>query len=289
VGYSCFKAIIIIMNLAKRVAYILHWMNFDTAVGAAITSLFIANIIDSIVPPIATIALLIAVLAIYNFDHLLDAKKITGTAISGRHRFYQKNFARLSVYQLVLLIFLLVISWFLPINIVRAGIILSVVTLIYFLLLFIVLPQRFALKELMIAMVFASGIFLSPVSYNPSLAFSLPVVLLWSEIFLLALANTLILSWFDYKNDKEEGQSSLAQRIGDRAVRTIGFIALSILLLIIFISLANDSFWADQLVILIMGLVLFVSLMIGKKIELQDGLRVAGETIFIIPLVRLIF
>ncbi|RLD23283.1 MAG: hypothetical protein DRI71_05715 [Bacteroidetes bacterium] len=263
-------------------------MNFDTAIGAAITSLFIANIIDSVIPPVATIALLIAVLAIYNFDHLLDAKKISGIAISGRHRFYQQNFARLSIYQLILLLFLLVISWFLPANIARAGIMLSVVTLIYFLLLFIILPQRFALKELMIAMVFASGIFLSPVSFNPSQTFSIPIILLWVEIFLLALANTLILSWFDYMDDKKEGQTSLAQIIGDRAVRTIGFITLAVLLLIIILSLAIDSFWADQLVILIMGLVLFVSLIIGKKIELQDGLRVAGETIFLIPLLRLI-
>lgn len=287
-GYSCFKPITIIINMAKHVANILHWMNFDTAIGAAITSLFIANIIDSVIPPVATIALLIAVLAIYNFDHLLDAKKISGIAISGRHRFYQQNFARLSIYQLILLLFLLVISWFLPANIARAGIMLSVVTLIYFLLLFIILPQRFALKELMIAMVFASGIFLSPVSFNPSQTFSIPIILLWVEIFLLALANTLILSWFDYMDDKKEGQTSLAQIIGDRAVRTIGFITLAVLLLIIILSLAIDSFWADQLVILIMGLVLFVSLIIGKKIELQDGLRVAGETIFLIPLLRLI-
>ena len=186
-GYSCFKAITIFMNMAKRIASVLHWMNFDTAVGAAITSLFIANIIGSAVPLIAIIALLIAVLTIYNFDHLLDAKKISGIAISGRHRFYQQNFSKLAIYQLILLISLLVISWFVPASIAQSGIILAVITLIYFLLLFIVLPYRFAFKELMIAMVFASGLFLGPVSVIPNLVISLEIILLWLEIFLLAM------------------------------------------------------------------------------------------------------
>ena len=86
-----------------------------------------------------------------------------------------------------------------------------------------------------------------------------------------------------------EKQTSLAQIIGDVAVRKIGFSTLAILLLIIILSLLNGSSWADQLVILTMGLILFISLKIGKKINLQDGLRMAGETIFLIPLIRLIF
>ena len=71
------------LNWVKHISLKLHWMNFDTAFGAAITSLFIANGIGSNVPEIATIALVLAVMAIYNFDHLIDAKRITGLAISG--------------------------------------------------------------------------------------------------------------------------------------------------------------------------------------------------------------
>lgn len=275
------------MNKGARIAFILHWMNFDTAIGAAITSLFIAKIIGSVVPIIATIVLLIAVLAIYNFDHLLDAKKIRGTAISGRHRFYQQHFNSLAIYQLILLVALLISSWFLPATIAQAGIILAVITLIYFLLLFIVLPNQFASKELMIAVVFASGVLLAPISVKSAQMFSLEILLLWLEVFLLALANTLILAWFDYNNDKKEGQSSLAQIVGFKTVRTLSFIALVVLLAIIIISLVNGSFWADQLVFFMMGMILFVSLVLGTQAKLQDALRIAGETIFLIPLVRL--
>ena len=65
----------------RDILLVLHRTNFDTAIGAVITSLFIANIIGSEVPDVVTVALLLVVLAIYNFDHLLDAKKIQGIAI----------------------------------------------------------------------------------------------------------------------------------------------------------------------------------------------------------------
>ena len=264
-------------------------MNFDTAIGAAITSLFVANIIGSDVPQIATLALVLAVLAIYNFDHLLDAKKISGQAISGRHRFYQQNFTRLAIYQLILLMALLAISWFVPAIIAKAGIILAVITLIYFLLLFIVLPQRFVFKELMIATVFACGIFLAPISVRTAAVFSMETILLWLEIFLLAIANTLILSWLDYDNDLKEEQSSLAQIIGARKVQSLIYLVLGLLLVFIFLSLAIEAFWIEQIIILIMGLVLFVSLLLGSHVKQNEGLRIAAEAIFFIPLIRLIY
>ena len=79
-------------------------MNFDTALGAVITSLFIANYIGSVIPEIALFALFLTVLVIYNFDHLLDAKRVTRKASSARHSFYQQNLKALAIYQLFLLV-----------------------------------------------------------------------------------------------------------------------------------------------------------------------------------------
>ena len=264
-------------------------MNFDTAFGAAVTSLFIADIIGSVVPNVAIVALILAVLAIYNFDHLLDAKRISGVASSGRHRFYQKNFIQLAIYQLFLLLALLVISWFVPATIAKAGIVLAVITLIYFLLLFIVLPYRFAFKEFMFAIVFACGLFLGPISTNSSPAISLDIIMLWLEIFLLALGNTLIFSWFDYESDKAEGQSSIAQIIGAKAVQTLSLLTLAVLSLIILFSLTRGALWMEQLTIAIMGIVLLACLMLGKLIKRDERLRIAGEAIFLIPLFSLLF
>jgi len=267
---------------------ILHRMNFDTAFGAAITSLFIAKIIGSEVPPVVITALILAVLAIYNFDHLLDAKKIRGIAISGRHRFYQQNFLILALYQIILLMALLVISWFVPAIVVHAGIIIAVISLIYFLLLFIVLPQRFVLKEFIIAAVFSFGLFIGPLAENPIQAISVPVVLLWLEIFLLAIANTLIFSWLDYDSDMSEGHSSLAQILGAKKVQHLSYLLLAILVIIITASLINNALWGDQLIVMVMGLVLFISLSAGKLFEANENMRIIGEAIFLFPLLRLI-
>ena len=264
-------------------------MNFDTAIGAAVSSLFIAKIIGTAVPQMAIAALILAVLAIYNFDHLLDAKKIQAKAISARHRFYQKNFTQLAIYQLVLLTSLLVISWFLPVAIIKSGIILAVITLIYFLLHFIILPQRFLFKEFMIAAVFTCGLFLGPLSVKSMQFISFEIILLWVEIFLLAVANTLIFSWFDYENDRKERHSSLAQIVGASKILNLSFSVLIAMLFIILFSLANDALWVDQIIILIMGLILFGSLLLGKHVKQNETLRIAGEAIFLIPLVRLIF
>jgi 4-hydroxybenzoate polyprenyltransferase len=264
-------------------------MNFDTAIGAAITSLFVTQILGAEVPHVVIISLFLTVLAIYNFDHLLDAKKIPGIAISGRHRFYQQNFLSLALYQVILLMALLTISWFVPTNVVRAGIILAVVTLIYFLLLFIILPQRFAFKEFMIAVVFASGLFIGPIVTSPIESVSFTTILLWVEIFLLAIANTFIFSWFDYESDRAEGHSSLAQILGPKKIRFLSYLVLTILVIIIVVSLANNALWADQVIILAMGLVLFLSLSTGKIVRAKESLRIMGEAIFLIPLIRLIF
>ena len=264
-------------------------MNFDTAFGAVVTSLFIAHNIGSVVPVVATIALFLVVLAVYNFDHLLDARKIKGTAISGRHRFYQQNFTLLAIYQLILLVALLIISWFVPANIAKWGIILAFITLIYFLLLFILLPHRFAFKEVMIAAVFTCGLFLGPVSATSIQGITLDVFLLCVEIFLLALANTFIFSWFDYDADLEEGHSSLAQIVGTGKIQLLSYLALAILALIIIFSLANGALWLDQLIILTMGMILFGSLVLAKKFVQIDALRIVGEAIFLMPIFSLIF
>jgi hypothetical protein len=277
------------LNRAKHILLILHWMNFDTAFGAAITSIFIASNIGSVVPQIVNIALILAVLSIYNFDHLLDARKISGTAKSRRHRFYQQFFTQLAAYQLLLLLSLLVVSWYLPTVIAKVGIIIAVITLIYFLLLFLILPNQFILKELMIAAVFSCALFLGPLSSNMAAATSMVVIILWLEIFLLATANTFIFAWFDYENDKYEGHSSLAQIVGSKRIQTLSYWVLGLLGILISVNLGYGASWSGQLVVLGMGLVLLVSLRMGKDVSPAENLRVVGEAIFLIPLLAILF
>jgi len=262
-------------------------LNFDTALGAVITSLFIAQNLGVTVPVVAFLALFFAVLSIYNFDHLLDAQRIREQAQSGRHRYYQRNFKTLSIYQLSLLILLLFCSWHMPGDIARAGIVLAVISLIYFLLLFIILPKNFFFKEVFISIVYVSGLVLAPVvtsSHLPQVA----DYLLWVEIFLLALANTFILAWFDYDIDAREGHVSIAQLIGEKLIYRMSFIFLAVVgLLIIFSGVISPGF-ESQFIIIAMVIPLLSSLLFNSFFRKNETYRIVSDAIFIIPIISFI-
>lgn len=270
----------------KRTFLILHWLNYDTAVGAVVTSLFITQNLDSDVPFIAFLALFIAVLSIYNFDHLLDAQRIKGIAQSGRHRYYQDNFKKLSIYQLLLLVILLIVSWYVPENIARAGIVLAIISLIYFLLLFIILPKSFFLKEVLISIVFVSGLVLAPAVTGSHLPLASDY-LLWVEIFLLALTNTFILAWFDYDIDANEDHTSIALLIGKKLTCQLSYLLLGILGLLIAISIILFSNLESQLIVIAMGISLLASLLLSRHFRKYEIYRIASDAIFIIPIVSL--
>ena len=203
------------------------------------------------------------------------------------HRYYQRNFKILSIYQLSLLILLLFSSWQVPENIARAGIVLAVISLIYFLLLFIILPKNFFFKEVFISIVYVSGLILAPVvtsSHLPQVA----DYLLWAEIFLLALANTFILAWFDFDIDAKEGHVSIAQLIGEKSIYQLSFIFLGVVgLLIIFYAVFSPGF-ESQFIIIAMAIPILFSLLFSSFFRKNETYRVVSDAIFIIPLISII-
>lgn len=266
---------------------ILHWLNFDTALGASITSQFVASYLRVHAPIIATFTLFLAVQAIYNFDHLLDARAIRGAAISSRHRFYQKHFKVLSIYQLVLMFCILCLVYYLPESIIRAGIVLGLITLIYFILLFIVFAKKFILKEVFISMVFSSALFLAPV-YTDGAALRGNLFILWCEITLLALANTLILSWYEYEADSLEGHSSLTVSLGKSTVHVLISTILTLLVGMTIFMIITGDLWQYQLIIALMTSVLAFALL-GRKVLFQnERYRIIVDTIFFLPIILLV-
>ena len=267
----------------KSVLIKLHWLNLDTALGAAITSLFVADYLQVKIPVVASATLLIAVLAIYNFDHLMDARRLTSISQSARHRFYQLNQKPLSVYQLILMLGLITIIWYLPEDILRAGLVLALVTGIYFILLFFIFPGRFLIKEIMIAIVYSLALFLAPL-YSGQVNVEQNIwQIMWLEIFLLAVANTLIFSWYDYDIDLQEGHDSLAGALGQTMIyRTIIILLIALVLLSGYQLVTNDS-TMHQLTIMSMTFILFYSILARTSMKKNDRYRIIGDAVFLIP------
>ena len=217
----------------------------------------------------------------------MDAQRIKGQAQSGRHKYYQQNFKMLSIYQLSLLIVLLLASWYVPENIARAGIVLAVISLIYFLLLFIILPKNFFFKEVFISVVYVGGLILAPVitcSHPPLVS----DYLLWLQIFILALTNTFILAWFDYDIDAKEGHVSLAQLFGKKSIYRLSFVLLGIVGMLIIISFGIAPYLDSHFIIVAMTLPLIFSLQFNTYFRKNEIYRVVSDAIFIIPVLSLI-
>lgn len=272
----------------KRLFNLLHWVNLDTAIGAVITSAFIAECLNSRIPVEASITLFLAVLSIYNFDHLMDARKMKAKAQTARHRFYQDNMKKLSIYQLLLMAGLITIIWYLPAAIIRAGIVLALTTGIYFILLFFVFPSRFMLKEIMIALVYSLALFLAPVYINEQISLHPDAVILFFEILLLAVSNTLIFSWYDLDSDLNDGHTSLARNLGKAAVFKVVVFALAILSLLTIYQATTTGQYFEQMLILIMTLILLYVLMAQKKLSNKERFRVAGDAVFFVPIFKLL-
>ena len=272
----------------NRLLYSLHWLNLDTAIGAVITSLFIADFVKASVPLVAVITLFIAVLAIYNFDHLMDARRLNSVARTARHRFYQENLRALSIYQLMLMIGLMTIIWYLPADILRAGLVLALITGIYFILLFFIFPGRFTFKEIMIALVYTLALFLAPLYTLEKATANLSWLILWVEILLLALSNTLIFAWYDHEIDHKEGHASLARNLNRQVIyrMVIGF--LIILYIISAYSIVKGENLLYQGVILLMTTTLLFSLLGNQLLQKKERYRIVGDAIFIIPIIILL-
>ena len=273
----------------KRLFYTLHWLNLDTALGAVVTSGFIARSMNVEVSFIAYITLFLAVLTIYNFDHLVDARRISSKAVSMRRLFYQVNIKALSIYQLALILFLIIIVWYLPVIILRAGIVLGMITSIYFILLFLVFPKQFLLKEFMISIVYSIALFLGPIYSIVPIHFGNEALLLWVELLLLAFTNTLIFAWYDYAIDLEQGQTSLANRFGRDNIYKVIIVVLSILAMIVLYTLIEYSNIKEQIIISFMAVVLIYLLRSKKHLAINDRYRIVGDAVFVLPVIVYIF
>lgn len=272
----------------KKIFRILFWLNIDTALGTVITTLFVAQYlgVDLLWQPVG--ALLVTMLLIYNFDHLIDTNKLGDKSITGKYFFYRYNKKALIFYEVVLFLLLLGLSWHIPTEILIRGAILALFTVLYFLFLFILLPDQFVIKELVISAVFTLGVFLIPITVADESVLSENLWLLGSQVFLLAITNTFVFAWFEYDRDKEYGQISLAILIGKRAVYLLSIIFLIIFLVTLFISFTQGVNWMYLITLEVMGSVLFLTLIFNKQLAKNNRYRVVAESIFLLPLISLV-
>ena len=231
---------------------------------------------------------MIAVWCIYTYDHLSDAKKIDKEAATFRHRFHQKHFQVLKYALIFAVLTGIAVASMLPAVVVMWGVICAACVAVYFLLLNL---HHFWYKELLISVCYTVGVFLAPLSLSqtPLNPFQL---LLIPQIFLLALANLVIFSCFDYKADQQDGHYSLAIHLGLVRSRKIALwiVVAGLVFCIPTFFFASYLITQEvQLLIFVMNLLLLMLLLKEKHFQQNELYRIVGDAVFFIPALLLLY
>ncbi len=258
-------------------------LSLDVAAGAMICASFFARVFDVIVLPQGLISLGLTVWIIYTADHLLDAKKIKETASTERHRFHQRHFKILAAAMALAALVDVAQIYFMSSVVVFAGLALSIIITIYFLI-----QQRLGfLKELVGTLLYAGGVLLIPLSLKNWVPTHF--ILLIFQFVLTVWINLLLFSWIGQPQDEADKHRSFATTFGKMKTQIFLWILfiiigiLSLFQLVFFSSTANAVF-----ILTLMNAVLLIIFLNKKYFEEEDRYRSIGDAVFFLPLLYIL-
>lgn len=263
----------------NRVIHFVQNLSLDITLGAVISSLFLARVMEVQVTTSMMLGLAIAIWLIYTFDHLRDAYKAKGKATNPRHAFHQKYFNELvgaaaavfcvGAYNLEAL----------PWATIRLGLVLIVISGLYFV--YLMLAKKAINKELFAATVYVAGIATAPLSQIES--FQMEWLLVLIVFWMLAYCNLLLIPLYEFEMDQTDQQDSIVTRLGVSRVRTL----LIVLLVICTIITLFYAYQADSLIalpiLLLMAFTLMVLLLKPVYFRQYQLYRILSDGIFFLP------
>jgi hypothetical protein len=266
---------------------IVKYSSIEVALGAMVMSMAVADVSEVEVPGLVHGALFCAVWFIYLLDRLFDARKISSVAVNPRHLFYQQH-------QPVMLTLLMIVGSLglfllphLPGRILLFGVTLMGMCLLY--LLWVFFSARSLPKEVVIAILYSSGISLAPAALSPK-PFQLPELITFAVVFLLAFINLVLFSRLEQNTDIEDGQPSFVTQMSEYWVDSLLFSAFLLALLCIIALGFSPAFRAVplQAVLLLMLVVLWVLFRKRELVQNHLTYRLLGDGIFLFPAILLL-
>lgn len=269
---------------SKSAYRLINILSIDVAIGACIMASFVAGMFGESVPTITLLTLFLSVWIIYTVDHLYDARNIQHTSHTQRHRFHQQNFVELKVMVFFGLLIQLGLLFLLPPTIIKKGFIMVGIVLLYFFLLWLFRQKRIYHKELLIAIVYASGVFL-PTFNLLEFAFSFDLLIVFLQVCSLAFCNLLTFALLETHSDHLDRQSSIALSIGvEQTARVLyGTLFMGLLTtLVFFVTAETPSLRIGQLILLLMFLI-SVGILRISWFRKRERFRYWGDAVFIFP------
>lgn len=243
--------------------------NLDTVLGAMGSGFLATQLVGGLMPWSWWICLGLSVFGIYTFDRVWDGRH---DSHSKRHRFHYVNRHFLTFIAFIFCVLALIVAFlFLPITLVKWGASLGLLVLLH---LSMARACRYGLiKEIMIAFMYTSGIFLGPLLYKQGRSIPYEDILYFFGIVLLSL---WCYTYLDDDQDRLDVLPSLSYWIGAKYVRLLSFL--------LWCTLIVFGILSAYKVLLLMAVCTGIMLCFPSWFRISDRYRIYGEFIFIIPL-----
>ena len=271
------------IGMIARFYKIFTWLSLDVTVGAIVFMCFLSREFATPVHPKEAIALGISVWLIYTIDHLLDVRTAS-SLVSDRRKFHHRYFNFLLVACGVFISGGIFIVSLLSERLLIYGIIMAVIASGY--LIFARLRGWSAFKEIQIAIGYALGVSLVPLSHLDQMTSWHWQVL--GMLFLTAFFNLILFSWFDTEQDRKEGFESLATYLGERAIRVLLWFLMGLSISGILALIVCGAPHALIIFFLVSSTVNLLIWRLANFFGRQDLYRFIGDGVFLLPIIWLI-
>ena len=254
----------------------------DTALGAVSIALLFSYTIGVTITFSVYVALFLSVLFIYNFDHLLDALKLSEDAKSFRHSFYQNYFKSLLIWQIVLGLAGVITIYFLPLNMILAGSCMLILMGLYFWLIFGHYRNNLIYREIFVALGYTCSISLASI-FSANFMFQSSYGWLLVIVFLIAITNLWVFSIYDLAIDESENKHSIARSIKGSSFKNLirATLYLTLILIVVFTIIFN--FWAIGFSLFVVELTYLLLLEKQNSFYQEELYRLIGEAVLLFP------
>ena len=276
-------------NIFDRLYAPVRLLSLDIVLGAVAGGRLVAYLLELDRPLWSWYLLLgLSVWLVYTLDHLLDARRLGDQASTPRHQFHHRFFFPIAIIWAALAMVCLALAFTL---LDREGVIfgfgLGGMVLIHLLIVKLVGEKTSPLliKEGGVALIYVAGIWGLPMIWEfEHLEIQHWVVM--GQYFLLALANLLEFSIFEYRVDEKDGQTSFVRAVGPNVSQRITFILLGLTLLLsmyLALQFGDRRMMGVQVVIMVMAFLLGLILYRRDFFAQHERYRAIADGAFILP------
>jgi 4-hydroxybenzoate polyprenyltransferase len=271
----------------------LRYLSLEVVFNALSVGVFVLVWLDVVMPFSWWVLLALSVWAVYTTDHLIDAFKGPDIPVIARHRFHREHYGIISSTLILICLVNIFLLWRFPdFRLIAGGTLLLFLTGLYFAALrFSPRLRNLLPKEMIIAGIFLAGISFAPLLESfDSLKYT-DIVMLFI-FFLLAFAETALVSWFEQDQDRADGHPSFALKLGKQKSRKTLLIVLfiSVLISIILIFLSENHIQKyGAIILMIMGTLLIQILLFPEFFVRKNYYRLAGDSVFMLPAILALF